>query len=128
MNTHACRISRDYSELKELIANWTTVCSKLLVYQHPADEEVKKTHCHFLMEGCRIGQEGLRKRVKTIIQLYGNDDWSFVQKEYDGQVERYIIYMTKGHLDPVYNVGYCPVYLEECRKVGDPGRKLPQRS
>jgi len=127
MNEHACRITREYSALigdAGLIPDWLKVSGKLLVYQHPADEEVKKTHCHFLIEECSIGQEGLKKRVKHY-QFNGNSDWSFSQKEYDGNVEKYIIYMTKGYLDPVYNVGYCPLYLEECKKkwVSHPCRR-----
>jgi len=123
MNNHACRISRSYDELKELITDWATVCDKLLVYQHPADEEIKKTHLHFLMEGCRIGEEGIKKRSKTFIKLHGNEDWSFSQKEYDGQVQKYIIYMTKGLYEPVYNKGYCLIDLEECKKAWIPPEK-----
>lgn len=116
MNVHATRISRDNLMLTGIVNDWASISGKCLVYQHPADEEVATTHCHFLIEECQIGQAGLIKRALKYIQLKGNNDWSFVQKEYDGNVEKYIIYMTKGQYDPVYNQGYDPLYLEECKK------------
>lgn len=112
---HACRISRSSVTLEPVWTNWATTSGKVLVYQHEADDEVSVQHCHFLIQECSIGEEGLKKRIKPIITLSGNKDWSFVQKEYDGNVERYITYMTKGHLNPVFNQGYDPEYLEYCK-------------
>jgi len=116
MNVHALRITRDYTSLTALVMDWAEVSGKCLVYQHDADEEVKATHCHFLIEQCEVKEGALIKRGLKHIQLKGNNDWSFVQKEYNGNVEKYITYMTKGKLDPVYNKGYEPSYLEECKK------------
>jgi len=114
MNVHALRISRDSSEIQAVFDDWAKVSGKLLVYRHDADEEVNRTHCHFLIEECTIGTaEGLRKRVKHM-GFNGNKDWAFTEAPItDEQRDKYITYMTKGHLDPVYNKGYDPVYLEE---------------
>lgn len=117
MNVHALRISRDNTDLQEVFDDWAKVSGKLLVYRHDADEEVETTHCHFLIEECSIGTaEGLRKRVKHM-GFKGNGDWAFTAPpENESQTQRYITYMTKGKLDPVYNKGYDPKYLEECKK------------
>jgi len=117
MNVHALRISRDNTDLQQVFDDWAKVAGKLLVYRHDADEEVKTTHCHFLIEECSIGTaEGLRKRVKHL-GFSGNKDWAFTDPPTtDESRDKYITYMTKGHLDPVYNKGYDPEYLEECKK------------
>jgi len=116
MKSHAPRITHSYTMLEKLIEDWSSISGKCLVYQHEADEDVKHTHCHLLLEECQIGEAGIIKRALKHIQLKGNNDWSFVQKDYNGDVEKYITYMTKGKYDPVYNKGYCPLYLEECKK------------
>jgi len=113
MNTHTLRISRAYEDIKDVIEDWEKVSAKLLVYQHDADEEVNRTHCHMLIQECELGIEGLKKRVKSK-GFMGNKDWSFTTP--DENIEKYIIYMTKGILDPVYNKGYDPAYLEKCKK------------
>ena len=114
--------------LERVIMDWLEVSGKCLVYQHEADSEIKKTHCHILIEECSIGQEGLLKRARKIITLKGNDDHAWSQKEYGGDVERYIVYMTKGKHDPVYNKGYCPLYLEECKKKWVEPSKAPGKA
>lgn len=35
-----------------------------LVGEHPEDDEVKTTHCHILIEGLKVSDEGLRKCLK----------------------------------------------------------------
>jgi len=111
---HACRISRPSKYLETVWENWAKTSAKVLVYEHVADDEISVTHCHVLIQECAIGEEGLKKRIKSLIQLSGNKDWSFTDRN-GKDAERYIIYMTKGHLNPVYNKGYDPEYLEACK-------------
>lgn len=108
---HVCRITRPADQLSDLFATWAKVSGQVLAYQHDADDKVKTTHCHVLIQGCKIGQEGLRKRALKILTLYGNEDWSFAQDEFDA-TKNPIRYMTKGKYDPVYNKGYHELLIQ----------------
>jgi len=125
MTTHVARITRSYQDLSELISNWATTATQILVYQHDPDEEVKKTHCHFLIQDCSIGQEGLKKRIKHLIRLHGNEDWSF-SEPYE-TTDKYVTYMTKGTLQPSYNKGFSPEFLELRKSswISPPGKQAP---
>lgn len=116
---HVCRITRSYAELIRVFSNWTEVSDQVLVYEHPAGisrrtNKTQKEHCHVLIQGCTIGDEALKKRIKNIIQLSGNGDWSWSKANYEGK-EKYITYMSKGQYQPKYNKGYDPGELEELR-------------
>ena len=117
MNVHTLRITRPYEDIKDVIMDWVKVSGKLLVYQHDKDAEIASTHCHLLIEGCEVGIEGLKKRVKSK-GFNGNKDWSFTKPE--DTTEKYIVYMTKGILDPVYNENYDTSYLEKCKQAWVP--------
>jgi len=116
---HVCRITRPYTDLVRIFSNWTEVSDQVLVYEHPAGVsrrtgKAQKIHCHVLIQGCLIGEEALKKRIKNMIQLSGNADWSWTKKEYSDP-KKYITYMTKGIYQPKYNKGYDPEELEACR-------------
>jgi len=117
---HVCRITRAYTDIVCVFSDWTKVSDKVLVYEHPAGisrrtKKHQKKHCHVLIEGCTIGIEALKKRVK-FAKLRGNEDWSFSLKDYTGP-ERYISYMTKGKYEPSYNKGYEPHTLEQLKSI-----------
>jgi len=90
------------------------VSQKLIVYQHDSDEQIKKTHCHILIEECSIGVEGLKKRVQSF-NLKGNQDWSFRPEGYENDIDKYLTYMSKGKIAPAFNKGYEPSRLETVR-------------
>lgn len=112
----AIRISRSYDEIHE----WVTglKASSIIAYQHDADDEVSRTHVHMLVIESGVKPDGLKARFKT---LYGNidkTDWSFASAfKDDGKVtpisvetsSKFITYMSKGELTPVYSQGYDPV-------------------
>lgn len=109
MTTHVARITRSYQDISELITNWSSTATQVLVYEHASDEEIKKTHCHLLIIDCEIGQEGLKKRARDY-NFSGNKDWSFSNPHSD--TDKYVTYMTKGTLQPSYNKGFSPEFLE----------------
>jgi len=65
--------------------------------------------------GCVIGQEGLKKRALKLLPLKGNQDWSFRPDEYFNDAQRYITYMSKGRLFPVYTKEFDPNEIERLR-------------
>lgn len=105
----AVRITRPYDDFARVVARWALECDKMVVYQHTGSRTAK-VHIHLAIEGSRICREQLRNIANTILTqpCKGQGDWSF--KVWDKE-ERYIVYMTKGQHDPMYNKGYDDVYL-----------------
>lgn len=111
----AIRVSRSYEE----IVNWVQSLKgdKVLAYQHDADDEVSRTHVHLLLINSGIKPDAMKARFKTLYGEIVKTDWSFASgfKE-DGKMvpinddnsSKFITYMSKGCLTPVFNHGYDP--------------------
>lgn len=111
----AIRVSRAYDEIRQWIEAFTA--TSVIAYQHEADDDVSRTHVHILVLETSIKPDALKARFKT---LYGNidkTDWSFASGfKDDGKVlpitaessQKFITYMSKGKLTPVYSVGHDP--------------------
>lgn len=98
----AIRISRPYDVIKPWFDKFTY--DKIIVYEHSADAEVSRTHCHILVYGVTVQNDNLKYHLKKIDPtLNGRIDWSFSTKEVN---DDFITYMCKGSLDPVFKVGY----------------------
>lgn len=109
------RVSRAFTEIREWMEGFKA--TSIIAYQHDADDEVSRTHVHMLLLESSIKPDALKARYKT---LYGNidkTDWSFsVGFKEDGKVlpitaessQKFITYMSKGHLTPVYSQGHDP--------------------
>lgn len=109
----AIRISRPYDDIRDWVQGLKA--ERIIAYQHDADDEVSRTHVHLLVLQSQIKPDAMKTRFKT---LYGNidkTDWSFTSAFKDeGKVtpisddssSKFITYMSKGHLEPVYNIGY----------------------
>lgn len=97
MSSFVFRISSEYADvtLDELFE----LCTKVVVYQHTADESVKRTHIHGLIEGCSRKEDTVRNKF-----FKGKYEYSMKTKVDDN----FITYMSKGNLDPVYVKGYDP--------------------
>lgn len=80
---------------------------RAVVYQHDADEEVSRTHIHALVE-TSVSTDTLKNRLTKIIgKRLPKTDWAFTQKIKHNPVEdRFITYMSKGKLEPVYIKGF----------------------
>jgi len=111
MRNFAFRVSSSYDETKEHLAAMYDLCEKVAVYQHDADEEIKRTHIHGLLIGCSKSEDTLRNRffkgkyepadheLKTKYDV--KEGIEQVKRKYDVD-EKYIIYMSKGVLDPMF--------------------------
>jgi len=80
--------------------------TNFLVGEHPADFEVSSTHCHFLIEGLKVTDQGLRKSLKRC-DISGSD-YSLMtkRKSKNGIREDYsadflAIYIIKGDIKQV---------------------------
>jgi len=73
-----------------------------IVAEHPADEDVATTHCHILLEGLKVTDEGLRKQAKKYSPGQGQYAIMKVQKKTRQPYSQagLAIYMIKG--EPAY--------------------------
>jgi len=119
----APRVSLPYMDLSGVIKTWADQCETLVVYEHVADSQVKKTHVHLLMVGIRVGVEQLKNLAKRhIVPGKGQAFWKWESKTPPD--ESFITYMSKGKLAPKFIKNISPAQIEEWRlKWVDPAAK-----
>jgi len=102
MESQAIRVSRSFEELRSVIEKLDA--RRVVVYQHDSDEEVSRTHIHILVQDCNVEKLTFKRRIEALVGKVAASDWSF--KATDDNVGKYITYMSKGVLQPVYQRGY----------------------
>lgn len=138
---YAIRITLPFDLCKDIISKWSDRCKEVVVYQHSADEEISKTHIHLALYGCEVKAEAL-KRMWIDCPGKGNEFWSWKDLEpmssygAEGEVRnsKYITYMSKGNLAPVFIKNISEDLVERSRqnwvepvkadKTGDPSEKV----
>lgn len=121
----AVRITLPFSDLSGTVRAWALKADKLLCYEH-VGEKTSKPHCHLLLLGVACNKERLKQVAKESgLAGGGNEFWSF--KTAKQEAERYIVYMSKGKFDAVYNKGYEPDYLQMCKDAWEKGEAEPSR-
>jgi len=110
--SHAIRITLPYDDCKAIISDWASRCNAVVVYQHEADEDVSKTHVHIGLQGCETKSEALKRMWKDAPGK-GNEFWSW--KDWDGE-DKYLTYMSKGTLRPVFVKNISEAILEKSRQ------------
>ena len=111
MKNFAFRVTSSYDVTVEHLTPLYELCEKVAIYQHDADDEIERTHIHGLLIGCSKGEDTIRNRFFK--GKYQSADYElktkYVVKEGIMQVkrtydvdEKYIIYMSKGVLDPMF--------------------------
>lgn len=108
MSNYAIRITRSYNVLGTVIEKMSGKCKALLAYEHT---QSKRVHCHLLLVECQVSTDTLKNYVKAKLGVIDKDDWSF--KKCSSDYNRYIIYMSKGNIDPSYNKGYDAAFLQQ---------------
>lgn len=111
------RISRPYSD----ISGWITTesCSTCIVYEHEADEEIKRTHCHMWVKGIECNTDTLKNHIKKVLGKVDKSDWAFMAihpKTKTPYNDTLITYMSKGVLQPMYKKNWTFEEVEEYRK------------
>lgn len=128
--SYSIRITRPYVEIMDWIAGIGSLSNIVVCYEHEADEEVSRTHCHILVYGDNMEKDTMKKRF---IKLYGKPektDWYFKTTYDKGGVKtpvdlHLITYMSKGKLDAKYIHRIEPIrVLEYKQQWVTPGPKL----
>jgi len=107
VNHWAVRISLPYDRLSAVCEAYKDKMEGLLVYQH---DEANRVHCHLLLYNCKITKQRL-KQIGLLhlpgTELERNALWSWKQLgNTQLDVETYICYMSKGHIEPSYIQGF----------------------
>lgn len=108
---YAPRITLPYADVSGIVEIWSTLCNQMVVYEHEADDEIKQTHVHMIMIGCTRKQKSLCERFYKELPhevRKGNALWSWEHKEFPNPQLEYIVYMSKGRLEPKFVKGVFP--------------------
>lgn len=109
----------------------------MVVYQHEADKGCSRTHLHFLMLGCQVDDEALKRDYKKIFpddKRKGNDLWAWTHKDWQKENPGkqydlgFIGYMSEGELRPKFVKNIPDEIIEEQRSKWIPTPKAVQSS
>lgn len=103
---YAVRLSRKYEELEQFF-NSLEDSPILAVFEHLEDDEVNRTHVHFLID-TQLSTDTLKNRIKKCLDVksFPKTDWAFTTtyKDHQGKTVDvnldFITYMSKGILKP----------------------------
>lgn len=112
MVDYAVRLTRSYTDTRQVIEKFCEVSEKVLVYQHDSDTSVSRTHIHCYLCKVSVGTDTLKNYVKKVLGVVTPDEWSFkttYNKKRNKVDDGFVTYMSKGKLDPVYNKGFDPI-------------------
>lgn len=90
-----------YNDVSGIWETWSSHAERMVVYEHEADDEVKTTHCHFLMLNVNVSSETLKREFRRAYPLYfeksdGRELWAWKNKKFPDPNEGFIPYMMKG--------------------------------
>lgn len=117
------RITRKYEDISGCFRALSLIASHIVVYEHEADAEINRTHCHFLIQhACdtKTIKNNIQKALLEGDRLNGNQDWSvknIIGESFESfceQCSKCITYMSKGQLEALYNQGYTKEELKRC--------------
>lgn len=108
---YAVRYSRSFMDLSGVILYIASVSEQLAVYEHESDEEVSRTHIHFLLKGCSVTKQTLKNHLPKELNMTRSDyvhSTTYLDNKGDEHPidDKFIIYMSKGRLDPVFLKGF----------------------
>jgi len=118
----AVRVSLDYVSLgSEVVTKIAAACERLVIYEHEADEEINRTHTHWLVVNPTVTDETIKNWIGRH-KGKGNSFWSFKTTYTVKGVEypvdfKFITYMSKGVLHPQFVKGFTEEQIEEYRKA-----------
>lgn len=121
-----CRITRPYELLEPFFTDLLPKVGVLVVYEHSADEEVKRTHIHALIQDCSVDTLTLKKRLEKRFGHFEKEDWAFPKKNLS-TIPTIIAYMSKGHLQPKLVKGIPNTHINDYMKLWIEPKDLKKR-
>lgn len=119
------RIHRPYADCSGIFTLWAERAISAVVFEHPADDKAKRTHCHGLIYGIDVKAEAMKRMWKDKPNdLSGNGEWSLVdtykEDNQDLQITwesrgKALTYLTKGHLEEKFLKNISKQEVDEAR-------------
>jgi len=92
----AIRITLPKESVSQILRSWLQHCDQIIAYEH---NEANRVHCHVYMVRPTVTTQRLKQLSSR--EERGNQFWSF--KTCTGDCTRYITYMSKGKLQPIFH-------------------------
>lgn len=94
--------------------------------EHFADANIRRTHCHIYVAGCKVKYDAINDRLTSIGVAKGNTGRTIKYKDVD---EGIITYMSKGKLDPSFLYGITREHYDYLRsKWIEPEKSSPVKN
>lgn len=115
------RIHREFSDVSGVVVSLFEKCAQGFLFQHPADEDVARTHIHGYMFEPSITRKTLSEQIAKKLNLKGNAD--FGTSETCGQKDKRPMDLSGAYcygskwdtIAPILNRNISPVLLEELK-------------
>lgn len=120
--SYVIRVSRAYDDVFDWVDG--IKADKVAVYEHEADNEVKRTHIHMLLVNSDIKPDAMKNRYKKLYGDIDKTDWSF-KSAAEGIADGFVTYMSKGKLAPKLTKGYT---TEEIMKLTNEWKEPERKS
>lgn len=91
---YAVRLSLAYYDCSGIVASWADRATKVSVFEHPADNEIRRTHCHIGLWGVDCKSEALKRMIPH--RGKGNEYWSWKEMKDLPDQGTFISYCSKG--------------------------------
>jgi len=114
------RLTRPWSEIAPLIQPLIDGCQAFVVYEHPFDTEIARTHVHGVLVACKWGEDSIRtKFMKVICPEKADYMLSKTYKVKGVHVRKLLddgvfVYQSKGN-EPKFQKGFADKMLAEQR-------------
>lgn len=108
-----------YDDISGVITTWFDRSIRGVVFEHPKDEKVNKTHVHIALWGCDVEAEALKRMWKSKPpDAKGNKFWSWKDlDEWNEDNLRHTTYLTKGKYAAKYAKNISPVILDKAKSL-----------
>lgn len=110
---YAVRLSLAYADCSGIISLWSDRASKVSVFEHPSDGNVKRTHCHIGLWGLDCKSEALKRMVPN--RGKGNEYWSWKELKEDPGTGTFLSYCSKGIHTAKFLKNISPVLVDSER-------------
>lgn len=114
---YAIRVSSPFVDCSGILLQWCERATSAFIFEHEADAEVNRTHCHLGLYGCLVKAEALKRMWKGAPGS-GNGFWSFKPCDpWTGAAvdTKYLTYCSKGVLAPKYVKNISEHLVEEAK-------------
>lgn len=107
---YAVRLSLAYADCSGIVALWSQRANSVSVFEHPADAEVERSHCHIGLWNVDVKAEALKRMIPN--RGKGNEYWSWKPMKDSPDQGSFLTYCSKGIHAPKFLKNISPDIVE----------------